>query len=236
MAKPLIEFDYFGVNIFNATAAIGVLFGLLTFLKASKAAQTDLKTETKVLTVLMLSAILGLAMANITNWFFMREMFSIPLIKRFKTAGMNFYGGVLSFFFFSFLFLKLFKLDVVKWINIFVPTIVIFHAFGRIGCSLAGCCYGIELFDKPLIPGTNLHLFPARELEAISLFILAYIFRKKEIKNKFGVYVIYYPVIRFILEFFRGDNRGNLFIIWLSPAHCDVNKMLPEMVAFFLYI
>ena len=78
------------------------------------------------------------------------------------------------------------------------------HFLGRIGCSLRGCCWGI--------PMGNGH-FPARELEAVALLTLFIIFMSipKISDKRLPIYLFSYSAFRFIIEFFRGDNRGSLF-------------------------
>ena len=109
----------------------------------------------------------------------------------------------------------------------------LFHIFGRIGCFLAGCCYGIEsdfgftVHNNHLNPSINdVNRLPVPLIEAacnllIFLFIL-YLFKKDKMRDKLiYVYMIIYPVVRFTLEFFRGDEyRGFLFGLstsqWIS--------------------
>ncbi|MDR2821918.1 MAG: prolipoprotein diacylglyceryl transferase [Mycoplasmataceae bacterium] len=215
MLKPLFEIN-FGFSIYNLMAAVGVFFATLILIKIIKKEQLNETTEAKILGIFVFSALLGLVTANITNWLFMPELFEYSLIERIQRAGLNFYGGIIGFFFFSFIGMKIFKIDYKKWINKIIPSVLIFHFFGRLGCSLAGCCYGIELF--PLVQNTHLELFPAREIEAICLLVLFFCSKKINDRYKFMFYALSYGVIRFILEFARGDYRGHLFINFLSPA------------------
>ncbi|HHU24253.1 MAG: prolipoprotein diacylglyceryl transferase family protein [Bacilli bacterium] len=218
MLKPIIEFNYFGINIYQLMAVIGVIFSVVLFLKRLKKAEYTEKQETIIIFVCLGSALFGLLMANVTNWIFMPELFVLPLLKRIESAGFNFYGGILSFLLLTFILSKIFKIDSQKLLNQIVPSVLIFHAFGRLGCSLAGCCYGIELHDYPLVEHTHLELFPAREIESIVLFIMALIFKKKNFQNALPLYFLSYGTLRFILEFFRGDYRGHLLNANWSPA------------------
>ncbi|MCL2487739.1 MAG: prolipoprotein diacylglyceryl transferase, partial [Oscillospiraceae bacterium] len=161
----------------------------------------------------------GVAYANIGNWFLFPETLQYSLRQRITLGGFSFFFGVLAFLGVSALFLYAHHLDVKFWMNQIIPSVLLFHLFGRIGCSLAGCCYGIELslfgfhFD-----------FPARELEAFALFILYFVFQKGIEKHKVQWYLFLYALLRFGLEFGRGDDRGQLpvplpeLLSWLSPA------------------
>jgi len=128
-------------------------------------------------------------------------------------GGFSFYYGMFGFIFVSASLLKIQKVDYRFWINEIVPSLLVFHAFSRIGCSLEGCCYGIELnlFGQHL-------LFPAREIESLALFVMYFLFGKKFKKSRFFWYMLCYSALRFGLEFGRGDDRGVLLLTELSPA------------------
>ena len=98
---------------------------------------------------------------------------------------------------------------------------------------LGGCCYGIEshfgftAHGNTINPGVNdVNRFPVQLVEAacnLLIFILILtLFRKALMKDKLiYVYMLIYPVVRFILEFLRGDEiRGFLFGLstsqWIS--------------------
>ena len=108
-------------------------------------------------------------------------------------------------------------------IDILSPGLVVAHAFGRLGCLGAGCCYGrpttepwgIKLFSDlvdPSLQGVPLH--PTQLYESVSLFILfggmLYIFKHRRFLGQVGLtYFMIYPIIRSIIEIYRGDSiRG----------------------------
>lgn len=96
------------------------------------------------------------------------------------------------------------------------PAIPLFHAFGRIGCFLAGCCYGFELSD-PIVIASDFVIthFPVQLVESlfnILLFIVLNIVQRYRPNTRIlYVYMLSYAVFRFIIEFFRGDVTRGLF-------------------------
>jgi phosphatidylglycerol:prolipoprotein diacylglycerol transferase len=221
MLKPVIDFDYWGLPIYNAMAAIGLLAALLVLLRREKAARLTVEAAEKLHIAAVVACVLAFACANLANWFlFYPESFRYPLIQRISFSGISFYYGMLGFLGVFALMLRVLGMDYKRWVNEIIPSLLIFHAFGRVGCSLAGCCYGIELPPGARIPGIRLplHLFPARELESLCLFIMFFIFNFKIKTYRLQKYLFCYSVIRFFLEFGRGDNRGVLLIRILSPA------------------
>ena len=108
--------------------------------------------------------------------------------------------------------------------DIFAILVPLFHAFGRVGCFLGGCCYGIEspfgftVHNNPLNPAINgVNRFPVQLLESgcnLLIFLLLLVLFKKHILEKrlIYLYLLIYPIVRFSDEFLRGDGiRGSLF-------------------------
>ena len=143
-------------------------------------------------------------------------------------GGSVFYGGLIGGLITSYITIKKKKMDTKKTTDFLIPVIPLFHFFGRIGCFLSGCCYGIEskigfTYRNSIIESANnVNRFPIQLLESfynIILFIILTVFYKK-IKMKgrlLYLYLILYSIGRFIFEFFRGDEyRG--FILGLSTS------------------
>ncbi len=136
-------------------------------------------------------------------------------------GGMVFYGGLIGGAIAAFLYFKLTKKDVGLYCDFLVPCIPLFHFFGRIGCFLGGCCYGIEYpigftYTNSVVEAANgVCRLPIPLIEAffnILIFILLLVCYNKNIMKKGHLILVYcftYPVVRFIDEFFRGDEiRG----------------------------
>lgn len=117
--------------------------------------------------------------------------------------------------------------------DLFACSVPLFHAFGRIGCFLGGCCYGIPCRwgftaeGNPLVPEVNgVCRFPVQLLEAGCelglLLLLLRLFRKGKYSGRLvACYLLGYSPLRFGLEFLRGDAaRGVVFCLsasqWLS--------------------
>lgn len=105
----------------------------------------------------------------------------------------------------------------------FIPIgICIAHALGRLGCHFAGCCYGMPVdWGLPVSANDSLLRVPTQLFEMSFLFLLAgvmaFLYFKYKFNYNFGVYAISYGIWRFILEFFRDDDRGAL-ILGLQPS------------------
>jgi len=141
---------------------------------------------------------------------------------------MTFYGGllggVIGFLLTYFIMLKTgyTKMNIKEIVVIAPASICFAHGFGRIGCFFAGCCYGkpTDSWIGVLFPGMTQKVIPTQLIEAIFLFILGgvilFLAIKKDFLYNFDIYLIGYGIFRFVIEFFRDDDRGVAFA--LSPS------------------
>lgn len=135
-------------------------------------------------------------------------------------GGQVFYGGLFGGIAGAFLGVRIAGItdDTALYCESILPVIPLGHAFGRIGCFLGGCCYGasytgIGAVTFPKV-GVLQPVFPVQLVEAVcNVFIFAILFfrwdRKKRGYAALYLYMILYSTVRFLLEFFRGDEiRG----------------------------
>jgi phosphatidylglycerol:prolipoprotein diacylglycerol transferase len=142
-------------------------------------------------------------------------------------GGSVFYGGLMGGIGAGFIYInkhreKSYLIDIVS------PAVPLFHFFGRIGCFLGGCCFGIEsLFgftlDHAIIEEANgINRFPVQLLEAcfnLALFLCLHNIRNKQMINGklLCLYMLLYSLGRFLIEFLRGDEyRGILLFLSTS--------------------
>jgi len=159
------------------------------------------------------------------------------------TGGLVFYGGLIGAFIGFYIYCKKYNISFIKIIELYVPSIPLIHGFGRIGCFFAGCCYGVKydgllhvIFHKSVAAPNDLPLFPVQLLESLSNFIvfgilITYARKPRRAGNILGCYLIYYGIMRFILEFLRGDVvRGLIFGVstsqWISVLIVPVGVYL----------
>ena len=117
-------------------------------------------------------------------------------------SGFVFYGGILGALLVLWLIHHLTRIDVLSYVQICISCVPIAHGFGRIGCHLVGCCYGVDY---------NGGLFPVQLTEAVLLFVLGigliiYVWKRERPKHTLSIYLGTYSVLRFCLEFLRGDD------------------------------
>jgi phosphatidylglycerol:prolipoprotein diacylglycerol transferase len=143
-------------------------------------------------------------------------------------AGGVFYGGLIAGVIVALWYMRRTGLPVWRSADVTAPAIAVAHAFGRVGCFAAGCCYGIPT-DLPWgttftnsYSGTlvgvplNIALHPTQLYSVIgnlTIFgVLLWFYPRKQFDGQvFWLYALCYGIFRFVVEFWRGDPRGSLF-------------------------
>ncbi len=167
-----------------------------------------------------------------------QALYNIKSLGRFEIStdtGATFYGGLIggvATFLAIYFGIGVFKFKDMSHARAFFgiadsasPAIVIAHALGRIGCLMAGCChgeltdawYGIEMYGNY---GFAKYV-PTQLFEAIFLLLLFGFLMLKSIDGRgycLSIYLSVYAVWRFLIEFLRGDYRGDTVISALSPS------------------
>lgn len=146
-------------------------------------------------------------------------------------SGFVFYGGLIGGIAGIAIYCRIYRIRFSFMCDAIVPVLPLAHAFGRIGCLCAGCCFGKPtdgswgiVFSAPLDPTVpvGVPLIPTQLLEAgvlvlIFLILTALSYRKTPSGTLAAVYALLYGVARFVLEFFRDDpDRGNVGLLSTS--------------------
>lgn len=129
-------------------------------------------------------------------------------------GGQVFYGGLLGGIAGAYLGARIARVDLALYCDAIVPCIALGHAFGRLGCFFAGCCYGMP-YDGPFslsfpAVGVDYQTFPVQLLEmVINLGICMYlILYTRKVHGSYQVlhrYLFLYALARLGLESLRGD-------------------------------
>ena len=177
-------------------------------------------------------AIGGILGAKVLYWItILPEILADPsVIARSFADGFVVYGGIIAGILAGYVFTRIRKLPFLVMFDMVMPAIALAQGFGRIGCFLAGCCYGVETNSHfhvvfpadalapagvPLVP-TQLISSGLNFLHCAFLLLFATKWKKADGQVAF-LYLICYSVGRFILEFFRGDEaRGSIGVLSTS--------------------
>jgi phosphatidylglycerol:prolipoprotein diacylglycerol transferase len=141
-------------------------------------------------------------------------------------AGGVFYGGLIAALAVAIWLVRRYDLRLWTTADLFAPGIALGHVIGRFGCLLAGCCYGRPTsvpwaitFTNPAAAanvgtplGVPLHPTQLYDAGAELLILIALLITERRGRpfagRTFWLYVLLYGISRFIIEFYRGDDRG----------------------------
>jgi phosphatidylglycerol---prolipoprotein diacylglyceryl transferase len=167
-------------------------------------------------------------------------------------SGGVFYGGLILAVIVALWYIRRIGLPLWTTCDVFAPGIALGHVVGRFGCFFAGCCYGKPTtvpwaitFTNPYAAanvGTplNIPLHPTQLYEAgaealILILLLATEARGKRFAGRtFWLYMLLYAISRYIIEMFRGDPRGTVFVFSTSQFISVI--LAPLAIAMLVYL
>lgn len=154
---------------------------------------------------------------------------SNPLSVILSRSGFVFYGGIISGILTVLILAKKHKINLLKTTDIAAVGIPLGHALGRIGCFCYGCCYGKPtdsgwgiLFPPESPAGLlGVKVIPTQLISALFLFLIFFLLLILKKYKRFDgrillSYGICYGIFRFIIEFYRGDSRGEILSLSIS--------------------
>jgi len=142
-----------------------------------------------------------------------------------QEGGLVWYGGFMTAAAAGIFYARLRRWPLLFWCDFFAPILPLAHAIGRIGCFFNGCCFGrVTDFGGVYFPDDPEPRFPVQLYESVLLFALSgFLFYRLSKRPKEGEvfmgYLVGYSLIRFFLEFLRGDQMRVHFLTlpqWMS--------------------
>ncbi len=238
MRKILFSIGNVPIYSYGFLIAIGLLVAL--FVGEYRFRKHKLDDEI-VFDLLIICAVTGFLGAKLLYVIVEFDEFIKNPMEVIGSAGFVVYGGIITGVLSGYIYTRVKKLNFMQIFDCVMPEVALAQAFGRIGCFMAGCCYGREtdsflgvIFPEDSLARSGVKVLPTQLfsaagdlLIAIILIVLAdYVYKnvKKQGSKKFGqvygdigcVYMLLYGVGRFLIEFLRGDARGAVGILSTS--------------------
>ena len=218
MKNDLFSIGPFTVHGYGLMIAIGVLAAYYTVEYRTKKRQMEWEKVFPLAVWAVLGGFIGSKLLYLLTR--LPDLIADPsLIADSLKNGFVVYGGILGGIFSAWIFCRRSKLDFLKMFDLTMPSVALAQGFGRIGCFLAGCCYGMEVsennpiavvFRESAYAPNNVPLLPTQlissALDFLNCGVLLLLSRKLKTDGQVaGFYLIFYSIGRFVLEFFRGD-------------------------------
>ena len=233
---PFINLGFVKIPSYTLMLVVGVLaYAINLLITLKKEGKSPIVIEKAIIVSVLAFAVMGLTA------FLFNSLFHSIEEGRLVFGGITWAGGVVgsfpAFVILTHFIIKEERGNEINFFSLVVPGIVLGHAFGRIGCFLAGCCHGAitnsvfgvvfpvgslayETYPNTITHDGSFPVLPTQLFEAVFEFLLyafMLIFRRKFKFNNAEIYLIAYGVFRFGLEFLRGDDRGATGLL-LSPS------------------
>lgn len=231
MLPELLKIGNFSIKGYGTMIALGIVAAIL--LAGYRGRKREMNTDV-ILDIAIYGVIGGIIGGKLL--FILTELPYIMknpvVLKDMLAAGFVFYGSIIGGALAAYIFLRKKGLSFIKYFDLVAPSIALAQAFGRIGCFLAGCCYGKPtngpfgvVFKNSFIAPNNIHIHPTQIYSsigdfAICLVLLLFASKPRKDGQVAGLYMILYSIGRFFIEFLRDDPRGNVGVLSTSQFIC----------------
>lgn len=240
MYNDILSIGPVTIHGYGLMIAIGVLVAMIVSDK--RATKRGLNGEL-IYGMVIWTLVIGFGCAKILYIFTDLQNFIQNPVEFLKFSGFVVFGGIIGGTLTICGYCKLHKVSMIDYLDVAVPGVALAQGFGRIGCLLAGCCYGrptesaigITFTHSDFAPN-GIKLLPTQIMMSIGDFLIAFILLflcgvfEKSIMKRSGsdslpsstggrltlVYLGLYSFGRFFIEFFRNDYRGNIGILSTS--------------------
>lgn len=238
-----------GLNIPSYGLCMAIAIVLCGFLCINKSVRLGLTFED---TIIIVSASIGLGLLS-GGFLYIAVTYSFEDILSFikngdfsfvTNSGLVFYGGLLGGVLGALTCSRTLKVKVEIFEICAIPYIPLGHAIGRIGCMMAGCCHGFE-YDgifaiKNSFINSGNRYFPIQAVEALLniliMLLLLFLIKKEHPKHYIlYCYLIMYSIMRFCLEFFRGDKIRGEFMNFSTSQWISIFIFCFCVLAIYLY-
>lgn len=228
MYNDLFSIGPLTVHSYGLLISIGLLLAL--WLSCRRATKRGLNSD-YCYGIVFCSAIFGFMSSKLLFIIVEWKSFIANPIEMLSTSGFVVFGGITGGILANFIYLKIKKADFVAYLDMVLPTVALAQAIGRVGCFMAGCCYGRHTdawygiaFKHSMYAPNNVKLIPTQLIMALGdllIFIILLLLEKKFTYRGFisGMYLILYSAGRFVVEFLRNDSRGNVGVLSTSQFY-----------------
>lgn len=206
-----------GFTIHGYGLMIGLGFMAAYFMTEYRAKKQGLDSD-KIISLAAWTIVAGLISAKLLYYITtFDEILANPRLLLNLSDGFVIYGGIIGGIFGGYLFTRVHKVSFFRYFDLVVPAVALAQGLGRIGCYLAGCCYGIQVESPISIVFTNsafapngVPLLPTQLISSglnflHCILLLLFARRAKAPGQVSALYLICYSAGRFVLEYFRGD-------------------------------
>lgn len=225
MYNDLFSIGGLTIHGYGLMIGLGILFCVL--LGVYRAKKHDMNPDA-VLDIAIFGVISGFLGAKLLYVIVEFKAFLQNPLQVLGSEGFVVYGGIITGVLSAVLYCHFKKLIFMEYFDLLCPCIALAQGFGRIGCFLAGCCYGRPtdsclgvVFPEGSFAPAGIKILPTQLFSsagdfAIVVILLLFSRRKHNTGDVGALYLLLYGVGRFLIEFMRYDERGAVGVLSTS--------------------
>lgn len=256
---PFIKIFSFEIPAYGICMIAGFVLAAVLGYKRAKKKYTPINWEDMlaIASTVLCTSLAGGYLLYIIVTYPVIEMIMSGDYSFFTEGGIVFYGALTGGVIGAVLALKLFRINIADFEASVVPFIPLGHSLGRIGCAMAGCCYGIVYYgpgaiyyadNHPLYPffDSSVGHFPVQFLEAfldivIMIVLLIFLQKKRKKYDAVFLYLTLYSAMRFFTEMLRGDEIRGIYKFNISTSQwislgiiliCILRFLIPKLLIY----
>ncbi len=225
MKIDLFSIGPFTVHGYGLMIGIGVLCCIFMGMKRAKKYGLSEDAVTDIAIFGLIAGFLGAKLLYlIVEW----KRFVKDPLDVLGSEGFVVYGGIIAGVLAAIIYCKRKKLIFLEYFDLCAASISLAQGFGRLGCFLAGCCYGREtdlpigvVFPESSLAPAGVRVLPTQLFSSAGNFLIMFILlwhykHRKRVGDTGFLYMLLYGVGRFCIEFLRNDSRGTVGVFSTS--------------------
>ncbi len=215
MKNELFSIGGFTIHAYGLMIAIGIYMAYIVSDYRAKKKGLD---PDHVFGLAVYGVLIGLVSAKLLYYITtIDQIIANPKLLLDISNGFVVYGGIIGGILGGYIYCRKYRLNFLKYVDLILPAVALAQGFGRIGCFMAGCCYGREthgafaiIFHNSAYAPNEIPLLPTQLMSSAFDFLhfalLLWLSGKLKQDGQVGaMYLIIYSLGRFVIEFYRGD-------------------------------
>lgn len=227
MKNELLKIGPVTIYGYGLMIALGIIVAYMIVMHRAENRQID---QSHISSLTIWGVLFGFVGAKLLYWITQfNNIVEDPRLLLDLSGGFVVYGGIIGGILAGYIYCKKKKMNFLQCLDLFVPSLALAQGFGRVGCLLAGCCFGEETdhwfgitFHESDFAPNGVSLVPTQIFESVFnfalFFFLIFVAKRKRLDGFVAsLYLLFYSLGRFVIEFYRGDViRGSVGIFSTS--------------------
>lgn len=244
MHSELFSIGSVTVYAYGLMIALGIIVGVLV---ADRRARTRGLSSDQVYSIVIIIVVFGVIGSKLLYC-----LFHLPDVRAdphmlISADGFVIYGGIILGMLALLVYCRVTSARFGDYFDLIAPSLALGQIFGRVGCLLAGCCYGHEtasafhlIFPEDSLAPSGVPLWPTQPVSAVGNAVIAIVLfrfaRKPRPRGAVGLlYFLLYGIGRFVIEFFRADTQNSVGDLRMAQVISACLAVVSALLLWLIY-